>query len=377
MSEDQLLREYHEKKGGKLYTEVGIAWSKGKKEWEGEHSHRSIDGILIPEKDTEQVNFAGNGDQAFRDIINEEVELIEVEEKLNRPVIGQVLAGEKMLEADYQPSKIKKVIIYEKGDSALEWVCGQFDIETVKINPNQKKKKSLDHETIQKIKELRDSDDWTTSEIIEKLDITRGQYQYYAYDKERREQNREEYRKKQREYRRKRYRNDEEWREEHIKRVRESEGLDVDKEISPYKDQVNWKAVKKDLEKGENLSKRTAVRKHRENPERIFYTIAKISVENPNLAFSTKEIKAEYKEGMEKEVKEFLETNDRWNPISWFAQQHSTGKYPEKSEEKHQRWNKILRRKRIDGLWYYTLTDKAKENLKDHFNTEETEKVEN
>ncbi|WP_414837084.1 hypothetical protein [Candidatus Nanohalococcus occultus] len=232
---------------------------------------------------------------------------------------------------------------------------------------------SLDDETIERIRELRDDDNWTTTEIIEELGITRGKYQYYAYDKERREENKEEYRKKQSEYRRKRYREDAEWREEQVKRVRKSQGLDTDKEISEYEGQVDWEAVNQDLDRGMKLDKRKAVRSHRENPERIFYTIAKLSVENPGYAFSTKEIKEEYREGLENQVEDFLETNNKWNPISWFAQQHSTGNYPDKSREKHQRWNKLLERRRIDGLWYYTLTDKAQEKIEDYFNEQEEE----
>ena len=233
---------------------------------------------------------------------------------------------------------------------------------------------SLDEETVKRIRELRDDDDWTTSEIIEELGITRGRYQYYAYDKERREENKEEYRKKQREYRRKRYREDEEWREEQVKRVRKSQGLDVNKDISEYRqNQVDWEAVKNDVERGRTLDKEKSVRSHRENPERIFYTLAKLSVNNPGYAFSTKEIKEEYKEGLEEQVEEFLETNNKWNPISWFAQQHSTGNYPDKSREKHQRWNRLLERRRVEGLWYYTLTDEAKDNLEEYFKQDDEE----
>lgn len=126
--EDKLLRKYHDENGGKMIMEVAVAWSKGLKNWEGKHSHRAIDGVRIPDAETEEIGFPGNGDEVLDSIKDSKVELIEVKKKLNRPVIGQVLAGEPMLEADYSPKSIEKVVICQKSDSALEWVCEKKNI---------------------------------------------------------------------------------------------------------------------------------------------------------------------------------------------------------------------------------------------------------
>lgn len=128
---------------------------------------------------------------------------------------------------------------------------------------------------------------------------------------------------------------------------------------------MNMETLKADLNRGKNLSSRDAARNHRENPEGIIITIAKLCCENPNTAFSTKEIKDEYKKGMEAEVNEFLETHEKWNPISWFAQQQTTGKIPKESRETLQRWYGILERRHVNGYYHYTLPEEVRNDIED------------
>ena len=60
------------------------------------------------------------------------VELIEVRNKLNRLVIGQVVAGVGMFERQYKARTIIPVILCVKGDPTLEWVCEKRGI-TVRV----------------------------------------------------------------------------------------------------------------------------------------------------------------------------------------------------------------------------------------------------
>ena len=62
------------------------------------------------------------------------VEVIEVKQNLNRPAIGQVIAGRDMFEKQYEGKNVKMVIVCSKGDSALEWVCKKQEIKVVVLD---------------------------------------------------------------------------------------------------------------------------------------------------------------------------------------------------------------------------------------------------
>ena len=49
--------------------------------------------------------------------------MIEVKCSLNRPVIGQVIAGADVLEMEYAPAEVDQVVVCEVGDPLLEAVC--------------------------------------------------------------------------------------------------------------------------------------------------------------------------------------------------------------------------------------------------------------
>ena len=65
---------------------------------------------------------------------NKNIEVIEVKQNLNRPVIGQVIAGKDMFEKQYKRRNVKMVIVCSKGDSALEWVCKKQKIKVVVLD---------------------------------------------------------------------------------------------------------------------------------------------------------------------------------------------------------------------------------------------------
>jgi len=130
--EDRLLYKYWNESKGDLFLEVPI----GNKElgnWPPGSKIRRIDGVLLlndlddnnsrvyPYKDYTIENF---NEQAKDNTI----ELIEVKRKLNRVVIGQVLAGIDMFERQYDAGKIIPVILCHIEDPALEWVCKKRNI---------------------------------------------------------------------------------------------------------------------------------------------------------------------------------------------------------------------------------------------------------
>lgn len=77
-------------------------------------------------------------------VSNQSVELIEVKRKLNRFVIGQVIAGYDMFEREYNPQDIEMVILCVEADPAMEWVCKKRNIKVEIIDPNSQEYKILD-----------------------------------------------------------------------------------------------------------------------------------------------------------------------------------------------------------------------------------------
>lgn len=134
-TEDKLLKEYWRNKGGRIYTEVRIGGEKGSKQWIIGSRNRYIDGICfqntnLPEK---IVRFRKNKEEFLPLIKNSRVSLIEVKQRLNRPVIGQTIVGLDMFEEQYQPAGVKGLILCHVDDPALQWVCKKRGIEVVVI----------------------------------------------------------------------------------------------------------------------------------------------------------------------------------------------------------------------------------------------------
>lgn len=136
--EYKLLYKYWNKNKGNLFLEVPVG-NKELGKWPPGSKIRRIDGVLLlndldtnkdiayPYKDYTIANF---NEQTKGNTI----ELIEVKRKLNRVVIGQVLAGIDMFERQYEARKIIPVILCHVGDPALEWVCKKRNIEVYIIN---------------------------------------------------------------------------------------------------------------------------------------------------------------------------------------------------------------------------------------------------
>jgi hypothetical protein len=135
--EDIILQKYWSKVGEQLYVEVPIGGPGGNGDWPPDCAIRRIDGVRLSNCSNKNgiYNFKESKDN-FLNLINEcSVELIEVKQKLNRLVIGQVIAGVDMFERQYKVKPHRLVILCAKGDSALEWVCEKrgisVEIETL------------------------------------------------------------------------------------------------------------------------------------------------------------------------------------------------------------------------------------------------------
>lgn len=86
---------------------------------------RRIDGVRLADCSNAKgiYHFRGAKDNFMRLIHECSIELIEVKQKLNRLVIGQIIAGVDMFERQYKVKPDRLVVLCAKGDSALEWVC--------------------------------------------------------------------------------------------------------------------------------------------------------------------------------------------------------------------------------------------------------------
>ena len=135
--EDKLIFEYSEKNPGNYYLEVPIGSSRGNGNWPKKSGIRRIDAINIKNSSSDNKIF-GQKEFSYDDfqktVSNKSVELIEAKQKLNRLVIGQVIAGYDMFEREYDPQDIEMVILCGKGDPALEWVCEKRNIKVEIIN---------------------------------------------------------------------------------------------------------------------------------------------------------------------------------------------------------------------------------------------------
>jgi len=135
--EDRLLLAYYKEVGGRIYTEVSTPWSGGNKDWSDGYTNRYIDAVRLPESYFKEgiIPFANHGDEVLNSVRGEKVELIEIKKNLNRPVIGQLLAGYDLFKADYSPSEVKLVAICKSAEPGLEWVCEERDIDVEILEP--------------------------------------------------------------------------------------------------------------------------------------------------------------------------------------------------------------------------------------------------
>lgn len=134
--EDRLLAGYWSDVGGTVLPEVHVG-ATGPSNWPADSSHRRIDGLRFRSEYREEITAPTAFDQAqLQDVVaDRHVEVIEVKASLNRPVIGQAIAGRDMFERDYDPRTVEPVVVCGTGDPALEWVCRRNGIRVEIVAP--------------------------------------------------------------------------------------------------------------------------------------------------------------------------------------------------------------------------------------------------
>jgi len=131
-AEDKLIKKYWKDNPGKLFMEVPVGKVRNRK--------RRIDAIIISEKENELCDQHSDVEE---EIEGEIIHVIEAKRRLGRNVIGQIEVGKHLVESDFEPAKVKPVIICGKLHSDLEDYCENQNIEVVKYdietgNQNQK-----------------------------------------------------------------------------------------------------------------------------------------------------------------------------------------------------------------------------------------------
>jgi len=131
--EDELLNKYWEEIGGKLIVEVPVGGNHQDLPWPHGCTVRRLDGAIINADDSGKYKHSYNWKELKKLFKGKKIEIIEVKRSINRPAIGQIIAGRTMFEKQYDVKNVKGVIVCGSGDSALEWVCKQHGIKVVKM----------------------------------------------------------------------------------------------------------------------------------------------------------------------------------------------------------------------------------------------------
>ena len=127
--EDKLLLKYWRRVGGLIYTEV--LFGKGlHQKWPKGSKPRRIDAVRIVLRRGARINsnivvFKSkvNAEEFEKHIHGADVEIIEIQEDLDRKIIGQAVVGVHLLKMYYKPSKIIPTTLSEIKDPLLEQVC--------------------------------------------------------------------------------------------------------------------------------------------------------------------------------------------------------------------------------------------------------------
>jgi hypothetical protein len=121
LNEIDLLKLYCSYHRGFSFFEVSI----GNKNIFGINSkNRRIDIVrILCDHKYIRIKYSENR-KLFNELINNyEIEIVEIKNKLNRPVIGQIIVAEYMLKKLYNIKSMTKAILYHEGDEALELLC--------------------------------------------------------------------------------------------------------------------------------------------------------------------------------------------------------------------------------------------------------------
>jgi len=122
--QDSLLRKYAESVGGVIFTEIAV----------GERSRyserRYIDGVRVVAPGVSPGEVQKLHGEEFRKLIEgKTVEAIEVDDDLNRWVIGQAVVGKHMLEIRYGVYAAIPVVVCKVRDESREQACARLGVK--------------------------------------------------------------------------------------------------------------------------------------------------------------------------------------------------------------------------------------------------------
>ena len=122
--QDSLLRKYAESVGGVVFTEIAV----GERSRHGER--RYINGVRAVPAGASPGEVQKLHGEEFRKLIKgKTVEAIEVDDDLNRWVIGQAVVGKHMLEIQYEVYAAIPVVVCKVRDEPLEQACARLGVK--------------------------------------------------------------------------------------------------------------------------------------------------------------------------------------------------------------------------------------------------------
>lgn len=131
--EDKLLLEYSQLVHGTIFAEV--VTGKGgiiSADYGADARPRRIDAVRIIQSAVDTIitwKLKRNGQEFKTMVEKQDIEIIEIKRWLDRYVFGQVIAGEDLLNMEYQPISIQKVILCQKTDPVMREVCRRQHIK--------------------------------------------------------------------------------------------------------------------------------------------------------------------------------------------------------------------------------------------------------
>ena len=120
---DNLLRKYVQSVGGVVFTEIAVG------ERSRQSERRYIDGVrVVPPGESSGEVQKLYGEEFKKVIEGKTVEAIEVDDGLNRWVIGQAVVGKHMLEIQYGVHAAIPVVACKVRDEPLEKACARLGV---------------------------------------------------------------------------------------------------------------------------------------------------------------------------------------------------------------------------------------------------------
>jgi hypothetical protein len=123
------LDAYRRRTGGTYVTKIPLGGDEaGVHGWEGS-AEVYLSLLRVPDGPLDAIALYDTPDRLFALVEDRAVEVVEVRREVRRGTIGKVLTHALMLEAQYELTVARKVVVCEVCDDALEWVCARVGVD--------------------------------------------------------------------------------------------------------------------------------------------------------------------------------------------------------------------------------------------------------